>query len=629
MIFIRQSLNTHYNILCKPNYYFIAHCTYKIFIVSRGENKTNMHRIKNKYILIPIITALVSLIFIITMSLSQQNSSYKTYQQFLTDVNNKNVISVFLTNSSYISVKDKNGNFYRTDNPNNNNFKENLLSLGINVSDRDANSQIQMLPSIALGLSLIIILLMVIKNSSIASKRLISVDALDTQAVTTKKYTFQNVAGNEEAKESVNDIVDFLKNPEKYSKYGARMPRGIILYGEPGTGKTLLAKAVAGEANVPFYAMSGSDFIQVYVGVGASRIRSLFKKAKSNGKAVIFIDEIDAIGKMRDSNKSGGSDERDQTLNALLTEMSGFNENDGIIVMAATNRLDMLDPALLRPGRFDRHIEIMLPDISAREKILNLHLSNKPTTTIDIKSLASKTAYFSGAKLESLVNEAAILACKEESELISSSHLDKAFSIVVAGHEKLNRESIREKDKSITAYHESGHALVSMLMLPEDKVSKVTIIPTTKGAGGYTLSIPKDNMYQTMDYLKKRIMVLLAGRAAEEIIFGKEQITTGAHNDLKNSTNIIFKMITEYGMGESLGLLTITELSNMKGLSSSDILFECKALVNNIYSDVKELINDNLDKLNNLTNLLIEKESIEYEEIHSIVMPSENSSLLN
>lgn len=367
------------------------------------------------------------------------------------------------------------------------------------------------------------------------------------------------------------------------------MPKGIILYGEPGTGKTLLAKAVAGEANVPFYAMSGSDFVQVYVGVGASRIRQLFKKAKGHGKAVIFIDEIDAIGKKRDNSKTGGSDERDQTLNALLTEMSGFNEKNGIIVMAATNRLDMLDEALLRPGRFDRHIEVSLPDLSAREKILNLHLKNKPTKSIDIKEWSQKTAYFSGAKLENLVNEAAILACKEESEFIENTHMDKAFSIVIAGYEKQNRDFIKEKDRKITAFHEVGHALVSLKILPNEKVSKVTIIPSTKGAGGYTLSIPEDSLYQNKDYLKKRIMVLLGGRAAEELVFGKDYITTGAHNDLKQCTNIAYHMVTQYGMGETLGLLNMQELMNLN-INKDSIIKECKNLVDNLYEETKNLL---------------------------------------
>ena len=390
------------------------------------------------------------------------------------------------------------------------------------------------------------------------------------------------------------------------------MPKGILLFGEPGTGKTLLAKAIAGEAEVPFYAVSGSDFVQVYVGVGASRIRQLFKKAKNNksGKAVIFIDEIDAIGKKRaGSAGTGGSDERDQTLNALLTEMSGFNEKEGIVILAATNRLDMLDPALLRPGRFDRHIEVTLPDVSSREKIISLHLKNKPVDNIDVHEWAQKTSYFSGAKIESLINEAAILACKEDSTYIENKHIDKAFSIVLTGYEKKDRDYIKDIDRRITAYHEAGHALISSKVLPNEKISKITIIPSTKGAGGYTLSIPEDKLYQNKDYLRKRIMVLLGGRAAEEVIFGADYVTTGAYNDLQHSTNIAFKMVTQYGMGNTLGLLNMRELSDLN-INQNEIIKECKCLTDSIYNDVKNILIENRHCLKTTVQLLMEKETL-------------------
>lgn len=579
-----------------------------------------MNKLKKKYIYIPMITALLSLAVLLTINLYTSKRNIVSYSDFLKDINNQNISTVYLNNSPFIDVLLKDGKRYKTDNPKNNDFKETLLTSGVKVSEGAAASAAQTIPSVTLGLSLMAMLVMFLKSSAISSRGLGAVDALDAQAVSNNKLTFESVAGNEEAKESVKDIVDFLKTPEKYSSYGARMPRGVILYGDPGTGKTLLAKAVAGEANVPFYALSGSDFVQVYVGVGASRIRSLFKKARSHGRSVIFIDEIDAIGKARDNSKAGGSDERDQTLNALLTEMSGFNESEGIVVIAATNRLDMLDSALLRPGRFDRHIEVMLPDVSAREKILNLHLKNKPLREdVDVKELAQKTAYFSGAKLESLVNEAAILACKEDSGIITTKHLDDAFTIVVAGYEKLNREGIKEKDKKITAYHEAGHALVSMFMLPQDKVSKVTIIPSTKGAGGYTLSIPEDSMYQTMDYLKRRIMVLLGGRAAEEIIFGKESITTGAYSDLQHATNIVTKMVTEYGMGNTLGLLNLPQLAAINNTNSEEIITECRNLLDDLYNKTKELLVTERSKLENITEQLLEKETIVYNDLQSIM----------
>ncbi|AKA70823.1 ATP-dependent metallopeptidase FtsH/Yme1/Tma family protein [Clostridium scatologenes] len=576
-----------------------------------------MNKIKNKFILIPVLTAIVFLGCSIFFNYALKTKDYKSYVLFLNDISNKNISTVYITNSPKISVKLKNGAIYETDNPRTNDFKESLLKNNISVSEDTPYDNRGLFSTVGLVISIIAIAVMWLKSSNIPSKGILAVDNLDTVEVGSTDYNFESIAGNEEAKESVKDLVDFLKKPDKYASYGARMPKGVILYGEPGTGKTLLAKAVAGEAGVPFYAVSGSDFIQVYVGVGASRIRQLFKKARNNstGKAVIFIDEIDAIGKKRDSGKStGGSDERDQTLNALLTEMSGFNEKEGIIIMAATNRLDMLDPALLRPGRFDRHIEIMLPDISAREKILDLHLKNKPIGNINIKEWAQKTSYFSGAKIENLVNEAAILACKENSKNINDLHLDKAFSIVLAGHEKKNRDYIKDIDRKITAYHEAGHALVSLKVLPNETVSKITIIPSTKGAGGYTLSIPEDNLYQNKNYLKNRIMVLLGGRAAEEIIFGADYITTGAHNDLKRSTSISFNMVTQYGMGETLGLLNMEELLNLN-LNQDEIVKECKEFIDSIYEEVKTLLLNEKHNLENITNLLLEKETLYKEDL--------------
>ncbi|WP_032120766.1 ATP-dependent metallopeptidase FtsH/Yme1/Tma family protein [Clostridium amazonitimonense] len=569
-----------------------------------------MNKLKKKYLLIPVLIAVLSLIYLIIVNKTIKVNNYKDYSQFVTDMNNNTIDKVYLSAQDSMKIKLKDGTEYFTDNPRSVTLKEDLLKVGAKVLEKDDLSLSQLIPSLLLGFSSLILLSYFVKSVATSGRGLKSVDSLDAKAATDVKWDFNIMAGNEEAKESVMDIVDYLKNPEKYSKYGARMPKGIILYGEPGTGKTLLAKAVAGEANVPFYAMSGSDFVQVYVGVGASRIRSLFKKAKSHGKAVIFIDEIDAIGKKRDSSKAGGSDERDQTLNALLTEMSGFNEHHGIIVMAATNRLDMLDSALLRPGRFDRHIEITLPDVKAREDILNLHFKNKPYKNINIKDWAKNTSLFSGAKLENLVNESAILACREGSEFITHEHLDKAFSIVLAGYEKVNKDFLDEKSKSITAYHEIGHALVTKKLFPKEKISKVTIIPTTKGAGGYTLSIPEDTSYESLTYLKNKIMVFLGGRAAEEIIFGKEHITTGAYNDLKQCTTLMTNMLTEYGMGNSLGLLNLSSIQERFNVSTSDITMECKELLNDLYEKTKDLLIENLDELNTLSEKLLEKETL-------------------
>jgi cell division protease FtsH len=575
-----------------------------------------LNKIKKNYILIPIVIALLSLVALIFANYKTSSAEFKSYTEFLKDVSSSTVTTVEVSASPKINVILNDGTKYLTDNPNSITLKEDLLSKGIEVKTSSTMPPTQRIPVTMLGLSLLAIVIMTLRNSSLSGGKITSLNAEDVQGIAKESFNFNSVAGNEEAKESLNDIVDFLKNPEKYSNYGARMPKGVILYGDPGTGKTLLAKAVAGEANVPFYAVSGSDFVQVYVGVGAGRIRSLFKKAKSHGKAVIFIDEIDAIGKQRDSGKNGGSDERDQTLNALLTEMSGFNESNGIVVIAATNRLDMLDSALLRPGRFDRHIEVSLPDIAAREKILSLHLENKPVLDVDIKDLAHKTAYFSGAKLESLANEAAILACKDNSEFITDYHFDKAYSIVLAGYEKVERSSLSEEDRRITAYHEAGHALISMLKLPKEKVSKVTIIPTSKGAGGYTLSLPNDTAYQNLDYLRRRIMVLLGGRAAEEIIFGKDKVTTGAFSDLKQTTNMINNMITEYGMGNSLGLLRLSELNGIANNSDiSNIIQECKITVDELYKEAKLTLLNNKDILEEISNQLLQKETLHHNDL--------------
>jgi cell division protease FtsH len=579
-----------------------------------------MNKNKKRYFYIPMLTALLSLVLLIIFNLDNKTDNYKLYVDFLKDASSSSISTVYVTNAPKIKVKLNNGQLYETDNPRTDNFKEELLKQGIKVSETAPFTPKEAIPTVLFTASLVFMAVMAVKSSKIPSKSLKGVDALDVTAVSNSAFNFDSVAGNEEAKESVKDIVDFLKNPEKYNAYGARMPRGIMLYGEPGTGKTLLAKAVAGEANVPFYAISGSDFVQVYVGVGASRVRQLFKKAKAHGKAVIFIDEIDAIGKKRDGGKSGGgSEEKDQTLNALLTEMSGFNEKEGIVVIAATNRLDTLDPALLRPGRFDRHIEITLPDVAAREKILALHLKNKPTKDIDIHEWAQKTSYFSGAKLESLVNEAAILAAKEDNKVIENIHLDKAYSIVLAGYDKINRDHIKDKDRKITAYHEAGHALLTLKVLPDDKLSKVTIIPTSKGAGGYTLSIPEDKLYQNKDYLKRRMMVLLAGRAAEEIIFGKDFITTGAYNDFQQTTRMVSAMVTQYGMGETLGLLNLEELSHLNYSNTEDIVNECKVTINSLYDEVKKIIIDNKDLLDKITEELLDKETLLAEDIKQLV----------
>lgn len=427
------------------------------------------------------------------------------------------------------------------------------------------------------------------------------------------KFNLDSVAGNTEAKSMVADIIGFIRNPSQYTDVGARMPKGLLFYGPPGTGKTLMAKAIAGEADVPFYAMSGSDFVQMYVGVGASRIRSLFNKAKKHEKAVIFIDEIDAIGKKRARNSSASNDERDQTLNALLTEMSGFNDNQGIIVIGATNRLDTLDEALLRPGRFDRQIEIGLPDVNSREKILRLHAKNKPLSDdVDLSSLAKSTVGFSGAMLENLLNESAINAANNKSTYINDSHVDRAFYTVLAGAPKTDLSFITKREREITAYHEAGHAVVTKLLLPENYISKVTIIPSVRGAGGFNLCIPKDTMYQSQRQILANIKVLLAGRVAEELTFGADEITTGASNDIQKASSLIVDYINKFGMDPDIGLFSTEVIGD--GLDH-ELIEKCRNIINSLYEEVKELLEDNISALNNVADELLIKESLSDEDI--------------
>ncbi|MCL2254686.1 MAG: AAA family ATPase, partial [Lachnospiraceae bacterium] len=435
-----------------------------------------------------------------------------------------------------------------------------------------------------------------------------------------------DVAGNTEAKAMLTDIISFIKNPAKYADVGARMPRGILFYGPPGTGKTLMAKAIAGEAGVPFYACNGSDFMQTYVGVGASRIRELFKTAKQDEKAVIFIDEIDSIGKKRGRGPGASHDERDQTLNALLAEMSGFNERDGVVVIAATNRLDTLDDALTRPGRFDRLIEISLPDVSARQKILTLHAKDKPfDETIDLEALAKSTVSFSGAMLENLLNEAAIFAANSSDEadsrkkiLISQEHLDKAFFTVIAGAEKTDTGFITSDDRKITAYHEAAHALVTKLLLPDSYISKVTIIPSTRGAGGFNLSIPKDTLYMTKEKLLANMKVLLAGRIGEELVFGGEKITTGASNDIEKVSTQMVNFISAYGMDEDFGIFNMNVLANNGGYSTGDsearLIDLCRDRIKRLYHETKALLAAHLNDLHKIANELLDKESLNQED---------------
>lgn len=541
------------------------------------------------------------------------------YTLFLIHVQKNLVEEVELSNNGKIKIKLKNGDTVITDNPRTEKFKEELLLYDVKVVEKNGNLN-QALPMFLLVSAMGFMVFYLNRNvSKQAEKEMSNMSNLDTET-SSKKITFDDVAGNEEAKESLMDMVDFIKNPEIYNKFGARLPRGVLLYGAPGTGKTLLAKAMAGEADVPFYAVSGSDFVQVYAGLGASRIRELFKKAKDAGKSVIFIDEIDSLGKKRKSgNNPSGSEEGDRTLNALLTEMSGVKDNEGIIVVAATNRIDILDEALLRPGRFDRQVEVSLPDVNGRYEILKLHSKNKPISkNVDLKKIALETIYFSGAKLENLMNESAIIAVKEKSKEISMEHVNKAYYSVLVGDEKKDRSSIDYRDKEITAYHEAGHALVTKLIAKNNRVTKVSIIPSTKGMGGFSLNIPPDKMYQTKKDILSNIMIALGGRAAEEIIYGKEEITTGASSDLEKATDMALSMIAIFGMDDTVGLLNYNVLSN-RNTDDSSLLNRAKEILNELYLETINLLKSHINDLNIVAEKLIEKEVLYEEELNSIL----------
>lgn len=562
---------------------------------------------------IPVMAALVLILITAGIYSISKTKHDLSYPSFLEAIEENRITKVTINeegNTFDAYLLDSPDTKYSVPNPKTENFTEFLLMNDIEVSYR-SNS----LSNIA-GLVLVAVIAfgIIYYSRGGQAKNLIKDSNKKDESI---RITLDSVAGNVEAKSMVDDIIGFIKNPTQYTNVGARMPKGLLFYGPPGTGKTLMAKAIAGEAEVPFYAMSGSDFVQMYVGVGASRIRSLFNKAKKHEKAVIFIDEIDAIGKKRGRNSSASNDERDQTLNALLTEMSGFHDNQGIVVIAATNRLDTLDEALLRPGRFDRQIEIGLPDVNSREKILILHTKNKPISDdVNIKELAKSTVGFSGAMLENLLNEAAITAANDHKSIINQDHIDKAFYTVLAGAPKTDLSYISTQEREITAYHESGHALATKLLLPENYISKVTIIPSVKGAGGFNLCIPKDSMYQSGRQILATIKILLAGRAAEELIFGSNEITTGASNDIQKASSLIVDYTNKYGMDPDMGLFS-TQVFH-EGIDS-DLLEKCRKLIIELYEETRELLNNNIDVLRRLTDELLLKESLNGEDIDKLV----------
>jgi cell division protease FtsH len=443
-----------------------------------------------------------------------------------------------------------------------------------------------------------------------------------------KKVTFEDVAGLDEEKEELKEIVDFLKNPRKYIELGARIPKGVLMVGPPGTGKTYLSRAVAGEAGVPFFSISGSDFVEMFVGVGASRVRDLFEQAKKNSPCIVFIDEIDAVGRKRGAGLGGGHDEREQTLNQLLVEMDGFGINEGIIIIAATNRPDILDPALLRPGRFDRQVVVGIPDIKGREAILKVHSKNKPLADdVDLKVLARRTPGFTPADLENLLNEAALLSARMNNKRIHMDTLEEAITKVIAGPEKRSRV-ISEKDKKLTAYHEAGHAVVASLLPNTDLVHQVTIIPRGR-AGGFTMILPKeDKYYMTKTEMEERIVHLLGGRVAEQLILN--EISTGAQNDLQRTTEIARNMVTRYGMSKNLGPMTYgtgeevflgKDLTAKKDYSeevAAQIDREIRDIIDNAYGRAEKLLSENIDKLHEVANALLQRETLNADEFEIV-----------
>ena len=489
-----------------------------------------------------------------------------------------------------------------------------------------------------LSIVVVVIIIMVMNRSAGgggANARMMNFGKSRARMSRDSKVNFSNVAGLVEEKEELEEVVDFLKNPQKYTNVGARIPKGLLLVGPPGTGKTLLAKAVAGEAGVPFFSISGSDFVEMFVGVGASRVRDLFEEAKKNSPCIVFIDEIDAVARRRGTGMGGGHDEREQTLNQLLVEMDGFGVNEGIIVMAATNRVDILDPAILRPGRFDRKVAVGRPDVKGREEILKVHSKEKPLSEdVDLHRVAQTTSGFTGADLENLMNEAAIISARENRRFIKQSDIDRAFVKVGIGAEKRSKV-ISEKDKKITAYHEAGHAILFHVLPDVGPVHTVSIIPTGIGAAGYTMPLPeKDEMFNTKGRMMQNIMVDLGGRIAEELIF--DDITTGASQDIKQATQIARAMVTQYGMSEKVGMIQYggdenevfigRDLAHTKSYGNEvadTIDSEVKRIIDECYQKARDIIRQYDYVLHACADLLIEKEKISQSEFEALFTPAQ------
>lgn len=546
-----------------------------------------------------------------------------TYNEFKEKVRNKEVSEVVIDLKQPIfSFVDQEGNIYITDNPKIDNFKEYLLKNDITVTEEEQSSGDGMYAIIRWGLTFFLIFYMFrMMSPQFDSKMLKKVDK--------PSISFKDIAGNKELKKDMQFIVEFLKNPERMNKAGARMPKGVVLYGPPGTGKTLLAKAIAGEAGVPFYSASGSSFVEMYVGLGAKRVRDLYAEAKKNTPCIVFIDEIDAVGGKRGRND--GNSEKDQTINALLTELDGFDSSSGIITICATNRPEDLDEALVRPGRFDKQLAVNLPDKEDRKEIIKIYTKDrKYAEDVDFNDLANSTTGFSGADIEALMNEAALITATKGEEIINNEAIENAFfKMVMKGDKKENQSSRDKEELKLVAWHEIGHTLVTKL-LTNDEVSKVTILSSTSGAGGVTFRNPPESQLYSKEYIEKSIKIMYGGRAAEELLFNgdKDKITTGASNDIKQATSLIKKYITTFGMTNEIGMLNIDELNNGSFVSNmnSKMLATATSLSNRLYEETLNLLKENFELLKFLSEELLQKETLKESEINELIDKFKNPS---
>lgn len=595
---------------------------------------------QSKGIIIYLLMLVIMFMLLYNIIGSMQGNSTYTYEQFLEDLEEGTVTAVSIKQNKEIptgrlTIKLASGSTETLYIPDVNTAIEDIRSNGIEAKIADVSRDNVFLTEI-LPLLIIVaaaVVFMTVMNGGGAGSNGKMMNFGKSRAklsINVKDITFKNVAGLKEEKEELEEIVDFLKEPKKYIELGARIPKGVLLEGPPGTGKTLLAKAVSGEAGVPFFSISGSDFVEMFVGVGASRVRDLFAEAKKNSPCIIFIDEIDAVARRRGTGMGGGHDEREQTLNQLLVEMDGFGVNEGIIVMAATNRVDILDPAIMRPGRFDRKVVVGRPDVKGRREILDVHAKNKPVADdVNLDDVARTSAGFTGADLENLLNEAAIVAAKSGRKFITQEDINKSFIKIGIGKEKKSK-IISEKEKRITAYHESGHAILFHLLPDVGPVHTVSIIPTGLGAAGYTMPLPEqDEMFYTKGRMLQEIMVALGGRIAEEIVM--DDITTGASQDIKQATGIAKSMVTKYGMSDNIGLINYDDdsdevfigrdLAHSRGYgeqTASTIDREVKNIVDSCYRQAKDIINDHMKELDECAKLLLEKEKINRQEFEAV-----------